>query len=138
MTTIEAIIERATDGTYSIYCEKEIFSGAGDTLFEAQADLLRQMEFYKKTAQEEGFKYPAFLDGEYSVSYKVDMPSLLKYYVGAGIFSLSGISKLTGINQKQLWAYINGTKPRKAQSERMERGFRSLTHDLDSLFAAVM
>ena len=136
MTTIEAIIERATDGTYSIYCTKEIFSGAGDTLFEAQADLLRQIEFYKKTAKEEGFKYPAFLDGEFTVSYKVDMPSLLKYYVEAGIFSLAGVAKLSGINQKQLWSYINGTKPRKAQAERLENGFRSLTADLDTLFPA--
>lgn len=136
MTTIEAIIERATDGTYSIYCTKEIFSGAGDTLFEAQADLLRQMEFYKKTAKEEGFKYPTFLDGEFSVSYKVDMPSLLKYYVEAGIFSLAGVSKLSGINQKQLWSYLNGTKPRKAQAERLENGFRTLTADLDKLFPA--
>lgn len=136
MTTIEAIIERATDGTYSIYCTKEIFSGAGDTLFEAQADLLRQMEFYKKTAKEEGFKYPAFLDGEFTVSYKVDMPSLLKYYVEAGIFSLAGVAKLSGINQKQLWSYINGTKPRKAQAERLEQGFRTLTADLDTLFPA--
>lgn len=136
MTTIEAIIERAIDGTYSIYCAKEIFSGAGDTLFEAQADLLRQMEFYKKTAKEEGFKYPTFLDGEFSVSYKVDMPSLLKYYVEAGIFSLAGVSKLSGINQKQLWSYLNGTKPRKAQAERLENGFRTLTADLDKLFPA--
>lgn len=138
MTCIEAIIERSTDGTYSIYCTKEIFSGAGETLFEAQADLLRQMEFYKKTAKEEGFKYPAFLDGDYTVSYKVDMPSLLKYYVEAGIFSLAGVSKLSGINQKQLWSYINGTKPRKAQVERLEKGFRILTADLDTLFPANM
>ena len=130
------MISGATDGTYSIYCTKEIFSGAGDTLFEAQADLLRQMEFYKKTAKEEGFKYPAFLDGEFTVSYKVDMPSLLKYYVEAGIFSLAGVAKLSGINQKQLWSYINGTKPRKAQAERLEQGFRTLTADLDTLFPA--
>ena len=96
---------------------------------------MRQMIFYKETAKAEGFKYPAFLDEEFELSYKLDMPSLLKYYTEAGIFSLSGVEKMTGIGQKQLWSYLNGTKPRKAQAERMERGFRNLMEDLDRVFA---
>jgi predicted RNase H-like HicB family nuclease len=134
MVTIEAIIERAKDGTYNVYCTEEIFSGAGETIDTAKEDLLRQMAFYKETAIAEGFKYPSFLDGEYSVSYKVDMASLLRFYVNSGIFSLAGVSKLSGINQKQLWSYINGTKPRKAQTDRLEKGFRTLTKDLNTLF----
>lgn len=137
MTTIEAIIERAKDGTYTVYCVNEIFSGAGDTLDQAQKDMQRQMEFYRETAKAEGFKYPAFLDGEYTVNYQLDMSSLLRYYVDAGIFSLAGIAKMTGINQKQLWSYLNGTKPRKAQAQRMENGFRNLMADLNAVFATV-
>ena len=49
MTTIEAIIERAKDGTYSVYCKDEIFSGAGETLAEAKEDMARQMSFYRET-----------------------------------------------------------------------------------------
>ena len=135
MKTIEAIIERASDGTYSVYCKDEIFSGAGPTIEEAKADMARQMAFYKETALAEGFRYPDFLDGEFEISYKVDMPSLMRYYVGAGILSLAGIEKMTGINQKQLWSYLNGTRPRKAQTERIEKGFRALTRDLSTLFA---
>ena len=48
MTTIEAIIERAKDGTYSVYCKDEIFSGAGETLAEAKEDMARQMSFYRE------------------------------------------------------------------------------------------
>lgn len=135
MTKIEAIIERAKDGTYTVYCKDEIFSGAGDTLAAAKEDMRRQMDFYKETAVAEGFKYPAFLDGEYEVSYTVDMASLIAYYVGAGIFSLAGLEKMTGINQKQLWAYLNGTTPRKTQSARIESGLRHLNDDLNSIFA---
>lgn len=134
MVTIEAIIERAKDGTYNVYCTEEIFSGAGETIDAAKEDLLRQMTFYKETALEEGFKYPAFLDGEFTVTYNVDMASLLRFYVNSGIFSLAGVSKLSGINQKQLWSYINGTKPRKAQTDRLEKGFRTLTKDLETVF----
>jgi predicted RNase H-like HicB family nuclease len=134
MTTIEAVIERAKDGTYSVYCKNEIFSGAGDTLGQAKESLLQQMQFYKETAQAEGFKYPVFLDAPFSVSYQVDVISLLKYYVGEGIFSLAGMEKMTGINQKQLWSYMNGTKPRKAQVSRLEKGFQALREDLDMIF----
>lgn len=135
MITIEAIIERASDGTFTVYCQEEIFSGAGETLKEAKEDMARQMEFYKETALQSGFRYPAFLDGPYQVHYTIDVASLLNYYVGKGIFSLAGLEKVTGINQKQLWSYLNGTKPRKAQVERIEKGFRSLQKDLDMIFA---
>jgi len=135
MTTIEAIIERAADGTFSVYCTNEIFSGAGDTIEEAKADMQAQMAFYKETALQEGFLYPAFLDDDFTVNYTVDAQSLMKYYVGAGILSLAGLEKVTGINQKQLWAYMNGTKPRKAQKERIITGFRSLNKDLSAIFA---
>lgn len=135
MTTIEAIIERAGDGTYDIFCRDEIFSGAGTSIDEAKKDLLKQMAFYKETARKEGFKYPAFLDDEYEIVYRIDAPSLMKYYVGAGVFSLAGLEKVTGINQKQLWAYLNGTRPRRRQSDRIEAGFRALSRDLSALFA---
>lgn len=135
MTTIEAIIERAGDGTYTVFCKEEIFSGAGATIVEAKEDMVRQMAFYKKTALEKGFAYPKFLDDEFELHYTVDATSLMKYYVNAGIFSLAGMEKVTGINQKQLWAYMNGTKPRRAQVERIERGFRALNKDLEAVFA---
>ena len=135
MKTVEAIIERATDGTYTVFCRDEMFSGAGETIEAAKEDMKHQMSFYRNAAQAEGYKYPSFLDEEFSISYSFDMPSLIKYYFEAGIFSLAGMEKLTGINQKQLWAYLNGTKPRKAQCDRIESGFRSLSADLDSIFA---
>jgi len=135
MTTIEAIIERAADGTFTVYCKDEIFSGAGETMEAAKADMKRQMDFYRETAREEGFRYPAFLDNPYEIHYSFDATSLMKYYVTTGIFSLAGMEKVTGINQKQLWSYLNGTKPRKPQRDRIERGFRKLSHDLSTIFA---
>ena len=135
MKIVSAIIERATDGTFTVYCRDEIFSGAGETLAQAKADMLQQMAFYKETALLQGFKYPSFLDEDFSVEYSVDATSLMKYYIESGIFSLAGLQKVTGINQKQLWAYMNGTKPRKAQQERIVSGFHSLSKDLQAIFA---
>ena len=135
MRTIEAIIERAADGTYDVYCSKEIFSGAGKTIEDAKEDMKKQMAFYKKTALEEGFKYPEFLDQEYEIQYTVDSLSLMNYYVLSGLFSLAGLEKMTGINQKQLWSYLHGTKPRKTQRNRITAGFEKLRNELNAFLA---
>ena len=135
MRTIEAIIERAADGTYDVFCTKDIFSGVGETIEEAKQDMKDQMAFYKETAIQEGFKYPEFMDDEYEIHYTVDSLSLMKYYVTSGFFSLAGMEKLTGINQKQLWSYLHGTKPRKAQSNRITAGFERLRNELNAMLA---
>jgi predicted RNase H-like HicB family nuclease len=135
MKQIDAVIERAKDGSYSVYCKDEIFSGVGNDIDSAKADMLSQMSFYKETALKEGFRYPPFLDEEYTINYKVDAVSLMKYYVYSGVFTLAGLEKITGVNQKQLWSYLNGTKPRKAQQDRIADGLRSICKDLSMFFA---
>ncbi len=60
MKTIEAIIERAKDGTFSVYCISEMFAGMGNTAEAAQMDMRQQMDFFKKTAIEDNFFYPVF------------------------------------------------------------------------------
>ena len=107
----------------------------GDTIEAAKADMLQQMELYKATAKEEGFKYSEFLDGEYSVVYTVNAASLMEYYLGKGWFSFATLEKITGISQKQLWSYAHGTKPRKAQEDRIRNGLMSISKDLDTIFA---
>lgn len=71
MKHIPAVIERALDGTYSVYCKNEIFSGMGDTIEESKADMLKQMDLYVATAKEEGLIYPVFLDGEFTIEYEL-------------------------------------------------------------------
>ena len=71
MDKIIAIIERASDGTYAVYCKDQIFSGAGSSIEEAKKDMMAQMAFYKDTALNEGFKYPAFLDGKFEIEYTI-------------------------------------------------------------------
>lgn len=136
MRHIAAIIERATDGTYSVYCEEEIFSGMGDTIEEAKSDMLQQMDAYKETAKAEGFKYPEYLDDrDFTIDYSIDALSLMNYYLSKGWVTLSTLENITGISQKQLWAYTHGTKPRKAQAERIQSGLRNMARDLDTIFA---
>ena len=46
MKQIPVIIERSEDGTYCVYCRDEIFSGMGQTINEAKADMHRQIAVY--------------------------------------------------------------------------------------------
>ncbi len=132
MKTIEATIERGNDGTFSVYCNDEMFTGMGDTAENAKKDMLRQMDIFKKTAIEEGFSYPDILNGDFEIVYKFDTESLLEYY--SGILSLSGLEKITGIHQKQLWNYLHRkSKPRKAQIEKIEKGLHALGSELISI-----
>ncbi|MEK7718630.1 MAG: type II toxin-antitoxin system HicB family antitoxin [Bacteroidota bacterium] len=111
MRKIEAIIERSTEGTCTIYCKNDMFSGVGKSPEEAKADMLLQMNFFKETAIEKSFSYPAFLDGEFEVVYKFDTESLLQYY--AGVITPAALERLSGIHQKQLWNYLHDcSKPR--------------------------
>lgn len=129
MKTIEAIIERAKDGTFSVYCITEMFTGMGNTAEAAKLDMCQQMDFFKKTAIEDNFSYPDFLDEDFEIVYKFDTESLLEYY--SGILSLSGLEKITGIHQKQLWNYLHRkSKPRKAQIEKIEKGLHTLGSEL--------
>jgi len=132
MKKIEAIIERASDGTYSVYCTKEMFSGMGDSAEAAKADVIEQMTFYKKTAIEDGTQYPSWMNGEYEIVYMFDVPSLLEYY--SGILTLSGLEKITGIHQKQLWNYLHRkSKPRRVQIDRIEKALHNFGSELQSV-----
>jgi predicted RNase H-like HicB family nuclease len=132
MKIIEAVIERAKDGTFSVYCMNEIFTGMGNTAEAAKMDMRQQMDFFKKTAIEDNFPYPDFLNEDFEIVYKFDTESLLEYY--SGILSLSGLEKITGIHQKQLWNYLHRkSKPRKAQVEKIEKGLHTLGSELISI-----
>ena len=129
MRTIEAIIERAKDGTFSVYCRTEMFTGMGNTAEAAKLDMRQQMYFYKNSAIADGFSYPEFLDNEFEIVYRFDTQSLLEYY--SGILSLSGLEKITGIHQKQLWNYLHRkSKPRKVQVEKIEKALHTLGSEL--------
>lgn len=132
MKTIEAKIERATDGTFSVYCLEEMFSGVGDTIGEAKEDMLAQIEFYVEHCKEEEKAYPNWLDDDYRFEYQLDVPSILQYY--EGVITPAALGRLSGINPKQIWNYAHGkSKPRPAQLEKIQTGLRKLAAELSAI-----
>lgn len=59
-----------------------------------------------------------------------DMPSFLQYYAYA--FTLAGLERITGVNQKQLGHYISGfRKPRPDTAKKIEESIKAFAKELE-------
>jgi hypothetical protein len=132
MKKLEATIEKNSDGGYSIYCTNEMFSGMGDTPEAAKKDMINSMVFFSEVAKQNNYQYPAWIEGEIEIDCKYDVESLLTYY--SGIITPTALSRLTGINAKQIWAYSHGkSKPRVEQLKKIQQGLHKLAAELSNV-----
>lgn len=132
MKTIPAIIEKTKDGGFDVYCIDEMFSGMGDTPQEAKQNMMDSIKHFVEGAKADGYKYPSWLDEPFEIVYQFDVQSLLQYY--SGIITPAALSRITGINPKQLWSYAHGkSKPRKTQIEKIQKGLHELADELASV-----
>ena len=132
MTELKAIIE-SLENNYSAYIEKlDGVVATGATIAEIKANLLDAVDEYIETCKENGMDIPEELQGEYNIDFSMDVKSLLNLY--DKIFSKSGLERLSGINQKQLWHYANGKSvPRRAQALKLENALHRLGTELISI-----
>lgn len=105
---VKATIERGDNGTYDVtmeYLSQIPFGllGQGNNVEEAIADFYNSYNEMKSFLAEKGEVYPPL---EFHFVY--DIPSFLKRYAYA--FSLAGLGRITGINDRQLSHYINGIR----------------------------
>ena len=117
---VRAIIETGKNMDYDIYTDNDsldfMLLGQGNTIEEAKVDFLKCKEEMKAAFAAEGntFDFDT-LDFEYVF----DTISFLKY----SPFTLSGLSKATGINSKQLSHYVTGyRKPSPKTVQRIQEG----------------
>lgn len=112
-------------GAYSENCDG--IYAAGNTIEECKKDVVTAIELIKKNLPEE--QWPEQIKGEYRLVWHYDVQSLLLYY--GTMLSLSGLERVTGIHQKQLWAYMHGrSRPRKQQKERIEESLHRFADEL--------
>jgi len=113
------IIEQNSKGRYSAYINDDSIKfgvlGEGDTVGETIEDFNIGYEEMKETYQKAGKPFP-----DLEFDFKYDTASFLQYYTT--YFSLAGLYRLTGINQRQLSQYLNGTRnPNKQTIVKIDR-----------------
>ena len=90
------------------------------------------IEFYIDCAKADGEDYPAVFDDDYELSFKMNIQSLLYCY--DKIITRAALSRLTGINERQLGHYICGrNKPRVAQSMKIVNALHALGRELQAI-----
>ena len=117
---IKAIIETGKDLDYDIYTDDEsldfMLLGQGKTIEEAKSDFLKCKEEMKQEFVAAG---KSFDFDNLDFEYVFDTVSFLKY----SPFTLTGLSKATGINCKQLSHYVTGyRKPSPKTILRIQEG----------------
>ena len=133
MNKVKAFIERGIDGSYGVYVDLEDdtlnygIHGEGDTVNEAIEDFIagyiEMKELYKK--EEKKFIETAFI-------FHYDTTSFLNYYTT--YFSLDGLSRLSGINQRQLSHYANGTRnPSKQTIQKIDNAIHAFGSNLNKV-----
>lgn len=131
-TQVRIIIEHAGNNFSAYVADVDGIAVTGDSVDEIKANMCAAIDDYIQICKECGLEIPEQFIGDYDLVFELDVCSLLKIY--EGIFSKSGLEKLTGINQKQLWHYANGkSKPRQAQRLKIEQGLHRLGNELISL-----
>lgn len=131
MRKVNAIIERASDGTFSIYSDADdlgyLVTGTGQTVEEAKKYFEGGYSDIKKSYERHGEPFT-----EVEMVYQYDMASFLEYYTKA--FSLVGLARITGINQGQLSHYVTGRRTPSARTkEKMQKAIHAFAEDLSAV-----
>ena len=128
MRRVKAIIERAGDGTYSVYMDADdmsyLITGTGKNAEEAMDSFKLNYDDMKRYYAEEG----KFFE-EADFVYVYDMASFLSYYCKA--FSLAGLSRITGVNQGQLSHYVTGHRiPSEKTKQKIQNSIQDFAKEL--------
>ncbi len=119
---------RDSFGAYSENCEG--IYAAGGSIEECRRDTMKAIDLIKANLPAE--RWPVPLRGDFAIVWRYDIQSLLLYY--GNIMSLSGLERLTGIHQKQLWSYMHGrSNPRVRQKRRIEEALHAFGDELSQV-----
>lgn len=124
------VVEKSKDyyDAYSDNCDG--IYAAGDSIDAVKADAEAAIKALRDNLPES--QWPEPLRGDYEIEWRLDVRSFLEYY--REYLSLSGLEKITGINQKQLSNYLNGRSvPRRRQAERISQGLHRFAAGLLSI-----
>lgn len=130
MRTVNILMSVGSDGFYTACCaEHPALLGGGNTPTEAIDELRETLRLVKEEGRDAALFYPDWLDEPYQFQVGWNIKDLMAYY--AGIITPAALSRLSGINPKQIWSYMHGhSTPRRAQLKKMEDGLQKLGREL--------
>lgn len=127
MKTVEVIVEHAGKNL-SAYIENAPIITVGNDIKEIESNMKEAIELYL----EDNPNPCPVLSGEFELKFKIDAATFINYY--SNIFTKAALSRITGINERQLWHYAAGVhKPRKTQLAKIQNGIKTLTTELSSI-----
>ena len=113
MKTVEVIVEHAGNNL-SAYIEGAPVITVGNDVKEIEKNMKEAVELYLDSCKEMNIAPVEVLQGEFTLKFKIDAATFINYY--SSIFTKAALSRITGINERQLWHYAAGVhKPRKQQ-----------------------
>ncbi len=132
MKTLNVIIERS-ENNYSAYLQEvDGVIAVGKSVAEIKQSLIEAIDVLIDSCNELGCEIPEELQGDYTLSFKMDVRSVLDFY--SNIFTKAALERITGINQKQLWHYASGERnPRPEQAVKLENALHKLGEELLSI-----
>ena len=131
MKTVEVIVEHAGNNL-SGYIEGAPVITVGNDVKEIEKNMKEAVELYLESCKEMNIAPVEVLQGEFTLKFKIDAATFINYY--SSIFTKAALSRITGINERQLWHYAAGVhKPRKQQLEKIQKGINALTEELAAI-----
>lgn len=127
MKTVEVIVEHAGKN-FSAYIEGAPIITVGNDMREIEDNISEAIQLYL----EDNPNPVELLFGKFELKFKIDAATFINYY--SNIFTKAALSRITGINERQLWHYAAGVhKPRKTQLEKIQNGIKALTKELQAI-----
>jgi len=93
---------------------------------------IEALEFHLEGLHKDGDEIPAKMKGKYRLDFVLNVRALLHYF--EGVLTRSALSRVTGINERQLGHYITGhRKPRPEQRKKIVEGIHRIGKEIDSV-----
>ena len=93
---------------------------------------IEALEFHLEGLHTDGDEIPAVMQGTYRLDFVLNVRALLHYF--EGVLTRSALSRVTGINERQLGHYITGhRKPRPEQRKKIVAGIHRIGKEINSV-----
>jgi len=121
------------ENNYGAYSEK--VSGCvatHKTLEGVKLAYIEALEFHLEGLHADGDEIPAVTQGKYRLDFVLNVRALLHYF--EGVLTRSALSRVTGINERQLGHYFTGhRKPRPEQRKKIVEGLHRIGKEINSV-----